>query len=134
MKARLGKAKNFRVPLSEEARHVIQLALPYERDGYLFPSARRGVSSDATMARHMERKGLSARPHGFRSSLRTWLADKTNAPHEVAEVVLAHITDSKVVRTYRQTNYLDQRRVLLEHWTRYSLQRDSDVIDIGARK
>ena len=134
MKARLGKAKNFRVPLSEEARHVIQLALPYERDGYLFPSARRGVSSDATMARHMERKGLSARPHGFRSSLRTWLADKTNAPHEVAEAVLAHITDSKVVRTYRQTNYLDQRRVLLEHWTRYSLQRDADVIDIGARK
>ena len=134
MKARVGKARDFRVPLSKEALHVIQLALPYERDGYLFPSTRRGVISDATMARHMERKGLQARPHGFRSSLRTWLAEKTNAPHEVAEAVLAHITDSKVVRTYRQTDYLDQRRVLLDRWAQYCSQRDADVIEIGARK
>jgi integrase len=134
MKARVGKAQDFRVPLSEEAQRVIQLALPYERDGYLFPSARKGVISDATMARHMERKGLQARPHGFRSSLRTWLAEKTTAPHEVAEAVLAHITDSKVVRTYRQTDYLDQRRVLLERWEQLCCQKDADVIEIGARK
>ena len=134
MKARVGKAQDFRVPLSEEAQRVIQLSLPYGRDGFLFPSARRGVISDATMARHMERKGLQARPHGFRSSLRTWLAEKTNAPHEVAEAVLAHITDNKVVRTYRQTDYLDQRRVLLERWAQVCCQDGADVIEIGARK
>ena len=114
MKARLGAAQPFRVPLSKEALHVIDLARPYERDGYLFASARRGAISDATMARLMERRGLQARPHGFRTSLRTWLAETTDAPHEVAEAMLAHVTDSKVVRTYRQTDYLEQRRVLSE--------------------
>ena len=67
--------------------------------------------SDATMARLMERRGMEARPHGFRSSLRTWLAETTDAPHEVAEAMLAHMTDNKVVRTYRQTDYLDRRRI-----------------------
>jgi integrase len=133
MKARVGAAQDFRVPLSAEARRIIDLALPFERDGYLFPSVRKGVISDATMSRLMERRGLQARPHGFRSSLRTWLAEKTDAPHEVAEAVLAHVTDSKVVRTYRQTDYLDQRRALLERWARFCRQDDADVINIGAR-
>lgn len=119
MKARLGAAKEFRVPLTPEARHVIDLAGGFERDGYLFPSTRKGVISDATMSRHMERRGMAERPHGFRSSLRTWLAEATEAPHEIAEMMLAHATDSKVVRTYRQTDYLDQRRGLLERWERH---------------
>jgi integrase len=71
------------------------------------------------MARLMERRGMEARPHGFRSSLRTWLAETTDAPHEVAEAMLAHMTDNKVVRTYRQTDYLDRRRILLERWSDY---------------
>ena len=89
--------------------------------------------SDATMARLMERRGLQARPHGFRSSLRTWLAEKTDAPHEVAEAMLAHITDSKVVRTYRQTDYLDQRRALLDRWGRLCCGVKADMIEIGGR-
>lgn len=133
MKARVGAALPFRVPLSEEALRVVELARPFERDGYLFPSARRGVISDATMARLMDRRGLQARPHGFRSSLRTWLAETTDAPHEVAEAMLAHVTDSKVVRTYRQTDYLDQRRGLLERWARFCCKNDTDVIKIGVR-
>jgi integrase len=116
MKARVGAAKDFRVPLSTEAGRTIDLARRYARDGYLFPSLRKGVISDATMSRMMERRGMEARPHGFRSSLRTWLAEETDAPHEVAEAVLAHVSDSKVVRTYRQTDYLEQRRELLERW------------------
>ncbi|WP_246139577.1 tyrosine-type recombinase/integrase [Phaeobacter marinintestinus] len=117
MKARVGAARPFRVPLSREALRIIDLARPFARDGHLFPSARKGVISDATMSRLMERRGLKARPHGFRSSLRTWLAEATDAPHEVAEAMLAHVTDSKVVRTYRQTDYLDQRRVFAEAWS-----------------
>jgi integrase len=129
MKARLGAAQPFRVPLSEEALQVIDLARPYERDGYLFASARRGVISDATMARLMERRGLQARPHGFRTSLRTWLAEQTNAPHEVAEAMLAHVTDSKVVRTYRQTDYLDRRRILLNLWAYFVIKKSDDVTE-----
>lgn len=132
MKARVGQASAFRVPLSDEALRVIDLASRFERNGYLFPSTRRGVISDATMSRHMERREIEARPHGFRASLRTWLAERTDAPHEVAEAMLAHVADSKVVRTYRQTDFLDQRRVLLDRWSRFCTGDEAHVVHLRA--
>ena len=59
---------------------------------------------------------MKARPHGFRTSLRTWLAEATDAPHEVAETMLGHVVDGSVVRAYRRTDFLEQRRVLAERW------------------
>lgn len=116
LKGRKGKTEDFRVPLSREAQEIIELAKSFERGGYLFPSSRQGVISDATMSRMMERRGMTERPHGFRSSLRTWLAEATDAPHEVAETVLQHVAGTTVQRAYRRTDYLEQRRVLMERW------------------
>lgn len=111
--------QDFRVPLSHEAQNVLDLARPFTRDGHLFPSVRRGVISDATMARLMERRGMEARPHGFRSSLRTWIAECTNASREVAETILAHSVGSSVERAYRRTDFLEQRQKLLEQWANH---------------
>ena len=116
MKGRKGATDDFRVPLSAEAKRVIDLARPHARNGYLFPNTRAGVISDMTLSRHMERRGLEARPHGFRTSLRTWLADATDAPHEVAEGMLAHVVDGGVVRAYRRTDFLEQRSKLADRW------------------
>jgi integrase len=116
MKGRKGATEAFRVPLSLEAQRIIDLARPHARNGFLFPNTRGGVISDMTLSRMMERRGLEARPHGFRTSLRTWLAEATDAPHEVAEGMLAHVTDSGVVRAYRRTDYLEQRAKLAERW------------------
>lgn len=85
MKGRCDSGVDFRVPLSRQALDVIDKARAYERDGYLFPNVRKGVSSDATMSRLMERRGMEARPHGFRSSFRTWCSEAADAPWEVAE-------------------------------------------------
>jgi integrase len=119
MKGLEGKTQDFRVPLSGEALRVIEAATVFERNGFLFANPRQGVMSDATMSRLMERRGLEARPHGFRTSLRTWVAEVTDAPHEVAEALLAHTVDSSVVRAYRRTDYLEQRRTLLARWADY---------------
>jgi len=116
MKGRKGATEAFRVPLSHEAQRIIDLARPHAHNGYLFPNTRGGVISDMTLSRMMERRGLDARPHGFRTSLRTWLAETTDAPHEVAEAMLAHVVDGGVVRAYRRTDYLEQRRALAERW------------------
>lgn len=116
MKGRKGATDDYRVPLSREARRIIDLARPHARNGYLFPNTRQGVISDMTLSRLMERRGLEARPHGFRTSLRTWLAEATDAPHEVAEAMLGHVVDSGVVRAYRRTDFLEQRRALAERW------------------
>lgn len=116
MKALKGKAQDFRVPLSGEALAVIEAAKPFARDGWLFPSVRRGVISDATMSRYMERLEMDARPHGFRSSFRTWCAEASDVSWEVAEAAMAHKTGSAVERAYRRTDFLEQRRALMERW------------------
>ncbi len=119
MKGRKGATSAFRVPLASEAERVIAAARPFERGGYVFASPRGKPMSDMTLSRFMERAGLDARPHGFRTSLRTWLAEATDAPHEVAEAMLAHFTDTTVVRAYRRTDFLEQRRLLAERWADY---------------
>jgi integrase len=119
MKGRKGATEAFRVSLSREALRIIDLARPHARNGYLFANNRQGVISDMTLSQQMKRRGLEARPHGFRTSLRTWLAEATDAPHEVAEAMLAHKTDSAVVRAYRRTDFLEQRHKLTERWADY---------------
>ena len=119
MKGQLHQVSEFRVPLSTEAQEVIAVAKLFECGGYLFAGVRREVISDASMSRLMERRGMRERPHGFRSSLRTWLAECTNASEEVAETVLAHKVGSKVVRAYRRTDHFEERAILMERWAQH---------------
>lgn len=124
MKGRKGSTTDFRVPLSDEALSTIEQALPHARDGFLFPSVRKGVISDATMSRLMERRGLEARPHGFRSSLRVWLAETTDASREVAETMLGHVVGTSVERAYRRTDFLEQREALLARWAEHLIHSE----------
>ena len=119
MKGTIGKLSDFRVPLSNQASEIIQLARQFATNGYLFPGNKKGVISDATMSRMMERRGMLERPHGFRSSLRTWLADCTDAPEEVAETILSHSPGNRVVKAYRRTDFFEQRTILMQRWADY---------------
>ncbi len=116
MKGRRDATEAFRVPLSTEALTVIEKAKPIARDGLLFPGVRRGVISDMTMGSLMKRRKLSERPHGFRSSFRDWVAETQNVPFEVAETCLGHVVGGSVERSYKRTDYLEQRRELMEKW------------------
>lgn len=127
MKGRVDKTADFRVPLSKEALEVVAAARRHARGGYLFPSVRKGVISDMTMSRLMERAEMTARPHGFRSSLRDWIAETTSTPHDVAETVLGHLVGGAVERAYRRTDFLEQRRILMESWASF-------VAGVGQRK
>jgi integrase len=122
MKGRKDTTSDFRVPLSKEALSVIDQARAHARGGYLFPSARKGVLSDMTMGRLMERAGLEYRPHGFRSSLRDWIAETTDTPHDVAETILGHVVGGAVERAYRRTDYLEQRRKIMEAWGNFLIR------------
>lgn len=128
MKGRKGKTQDFRVPLSPEALDIIKAALPLSRDGFLFPSIKKGVISDATMSRLMERDEIAYRPHGFRSSLRDWIAEATDTPHDIAETTLGHTVGGKVERAYRRTDFLEQRRKLLERWAKHVTGKGGQVL------
>jgi len=131
MKSLKGKATDFRALLSQEAQCIVEQAKPIARDGWVFPSVRKGVISDATMSKYMKDKGMDARPHGFRTSFRTWCADVAEAPHEVAETAIAHTPDSKVVRAYRRTDFLKQRRILMQRWADHVCGRSGEVVKIA---
>ncbi|WP_417463050.1 tyrosine-type recombinase/integrase [Kordiimonas sp.] len=128
MKGRKNKTTDFRVPLSQEALAVIEAAKPLARDGYLFPSVRKGVISDMTMTQLMKRRGMVERPHGFRSSFRTWVDETTKTPHEVAETAMGHVVGGAVERAYRRTDFLDQRRTLMERWADYLLVSEKENV------
>lgn len=130
MKGRKDATADFRVPLSLEALDVLKQAQRLARDGYMFPSVRKGVISDATMSRYMERRKMAERPHGFRSSLRDWIAEATDAPHDIAETMLGHTVGGSVERAYRRTDFLEQRRVLLERWAAHVTGQGGQVLQM----
>ncbi|MBB3355324.1 integrase [Rhizobium sp. BK049] len=129
-KGRKDKTPDFRVPLVPEALEIIEQAKAFARDGYLFPSVKKGVISDMTMGRLMERAQLESRPHGFRSSLRDWIAETTNTPHDVAETVLGHTVGGAVERAYRRTDFLEQRRLLLARWAKHVTGQTGQIMQL----
>ncbi len=133
MKGRRDATSDFRVPLSREALDVIEQATAFQRDGFLFPNVRKGVISDATMSRLMKRRGMEERPHGFRSSFRDWVAETTNTPHDVAETALGHVVGGSVERSYRRTDFLEQRALLMESWASGVSGHNENLPRIGVR-
>lgn len=130
MKGRKNATTEFRVPLSTEAQRIIAEARKFARDGFLFAGRKRGVISDMTMTSLMDRRGMKERPHGFRSSFRDWVAEATNTPHDVAETCMSHVGGNATERAYRRTDYLEQRRVIMERWSEHAIGANSKLLRI----
>jgi integrase len=62
-------------------------------------------------------------PHGFRSSFRTWAAECTNFPREIAEAALAHANGDKVEQAYQRSDHFQKRRELMTQWARHCIGR-----------
>lgn len=109
------------VPLSPEALAVLQSASAVRLTGtdLVFPGANGGTMSDMTLLAVIRRMKEPVTVHGFRSSFRTWVAEKTNFPGEVAEAALAHQNPNEVERAYQRGDLLDKRRTLMEAWGAY---------------
>jgi len=81
-------SKKHRIPLSDEAKLVVEQTRQEQDQELLFPTLRGKPMSDATMSRFMEREGYDARPHGFRATFRTWVEETTDTPFEAKESAL----------------------------------------------
>lgn len=132
MKGKKGVTKDFVIPLSPEALGVIEQAKASSRDGFLFPNPRKGVVSDMGMTARMKRDELQARPHGFRTSFRTWADAKTTAPYEAKELALAHKVGGMTERSYARGDLFEHRRNLILQWGRFvGGQADARVADMS---
>lgn len=103
---------------------------------YVFAAPRGGMLSDmslsAVMRRMQEaevkagrkgwldpRSGRPAVPHGLRSTFRDWAAERTEYPHEMAEMALAHAVGDATERAYRRGGMVERRRGMMEAWRRF---------------
>ena len=110
------------VPLSEAALDVLKRAKAFRSpvSDLIFPGQNpRRQLSDMTLLKILRDKGHDYTVHGFRSSFRDWVAEKTNYPGEVAEAALAHTIANKVEAAYRRTDYLDKRKPMMADWAKF---------------
>jgi integrase len=126
---RMKAAKEHKVPLSRDAFAIIDSM----RGGdpvLVFPGARNGRPlNHMTFARVMQRMGRGdLTVHGFRSTFRVWAAKAMKYPNEVIEMALAHETGSKVELTYKRTDFLEERRPLMEDWAMYCRKPAADNV------
>lgn len=117
-KDRMKMRRPHRQPLSDHAMAILE-ALP--KDGeYIFPGKRKGKPLDhKALQRVLERIGVDAVPHGFRSSFRDWSAELGDYPNELLELALAHAVGNKVEAAYRRGDQLAKRHQLMADWSAF---------------
>ena len=118
--ARMKAERAHRVPLSGAAMAVLESARELTGgNGLVFPSDKGKVLSDSTISKLVRENGIPAVPHGFRASFRTWAAECSDVPREIAEFALGHVEGSAAELAYRRTDYFERRRRLMEEWGAY---------------
>jgi integrase len=126
-----GKVEHI-VPLSSRAIEVLITARQLGSAGLLFPGIKGGKQlSDMTLSKLVKELGYPCDVHGFRTSFRTWVQEKTNTPFEVAERALAHKTRNAVVAAYARSDLMEKRRQLMQRWADYLGAAEGKVIKIG---
>lgn len=111
--------KEHRVPLTESAIRILREQPLIEGCEFIFPAPRGGQLSDMAMTSVMRRMGLEAVPHGLRSTFSDWAAERTNYPHEMAEMALAHTVTNKVEAAYRRGDMVEKRRQMMKEWENF---------------
>jgi integrase len=115
MKRRLEHA----VPLPTRALAIVaELRRLRPAARYIFPSHDGSpMSKQGLWALCCRMSDDQASPHGFRASIRSWMADKGVA-FEVAESILAHSSNSTVA-AYQRSNLIERKRPVLQAWCDY---------------
>jgi integrase len=118
---RMKALREHRVPLCAEALRVLERARALHNGNLVFPSRPfdHPLSSGSMMAvlKRMKRVGLTV--HGFRATFRTWAAERSTAPREVAEAALAHVVGDDTERAYQRGDMFEKRRKLMTEWGRF---------------
>ena len=126
------KEKEWRIPadrMKGRAAHTVPLSriaitlleeLRKERgeSDLIFPSSSGEMLSDMAFTKLIRDMGYGekATAHGFRSSFKVWAAEVEKVRDEVSEACLAHKIPEKVRAAYLRTDFLEERRSVMEAW------------------
>jgi len=106
-----------RVPLSTAASKVLT-AQAGQGCRYVFPNlSGKKTLSPMAMTKVLKRiKSEEVTVHGFRSTFRDWVAERTGYPRELAEMALEHRVGSATEMAYFRSDLLEERGYLMEDW------------------
>ena len=125
------------VPLSVQAVAILRDQQPLTGAGqFVFPSVRGGdrPMSNMTLNGALQRMGIDTQndmtTHGFRAMARTMLAERLGVPAAVIEAQLAHAVEDSLGGAYNRTQFMEQRRALMQQWADYldRLRKGADVL------
>lgn len=110
-------AVEHRVPLTDAALRVLAEAEQIANgSGLIFPSIKGRALNSSTLSKMLLDLDAGMVPHGLRSSFRSWAAEATDYPWEIAEMALGHTVGSKVERAYLRTDLFKKRAQLMQEW------------------
>ena len=129
------------VPLASQAVAILRDLHPLTGHGrYVFPSLRTGERpmSDGTISSALQRMGFpkgEMTGHGFRAMARTMLAERLGVAESVIEAQLAHNVRDGLGWAYNRTEFVDQRRTMMQAWADYldRLRKGADVVSLHGR-
>jgi integrase len=129
-KERMKAGVEHRVPLSEQAMKVASKMADNKMSDYVFPNRASGKPmSNAGMSsvlKRLERTDITV--HGFRSTFRDYVAEKTNTPERTAEAALAHKLKDASEAAYQRGDLIEKREILMQTWANYCYPTGEKVI------
>jgi integrase len=129
--SRMKSKKAHKIPLSDEAIALLKKVHEIRISEYVFPNLSSGNHlSQAGMSSVLKRlnkksgwvdkQGRKITVHGFRSTFRDYIADKTNFDGAMAEHALAHKILDQQVAAYQRTTMVEKRRAMMQRYSDYA--------------
>lgn len=126
------------VPLSRQAVAVLRELHPHTGDGPLLFRGERNRTkpiSENTLNAALDTMGFTSdqmRAHGFRAVARTLLVERLDVAEAVVEAQLAHSVKDALGRAYNRTEFMAQRRTMMQTWADYldRLRKGADVLPL----
>lgn len=152
--SRMKAGKEHRVPLGKRAMALLLETPAAERSGIIFKNRNGDALSDmaltAVIRRLNDRRSDAGLPrwidpkiggrditvHGFRSTFRVWVSERTAYPREIAEMALAHVIPNKTEAAYMRGDVFEKRRRLMTDWESYidTGEQPAEVIPLNATR
>ena len=113
------------VPLASQASDLLcELQRLTGGGRYVFPAltTSQRCMSENTVRSALRRLGYGnddMTAHGFRATARTMIAERLSIEPQVIEAQLAHAVPDALGRAYNRTQYLEQRKTMMQAWANY---------------
>jgi integrase len=133
---RMKAGREHRVPLTDAALRILKRMQEVRQNEHVFPGERGAALSSTACLRLLRRMGhADLTVHGFRSTFRTWAAERTSQAREIAEAALAHVVGDATEQAYQRGDMFEKRRKLMDAWAAYCSKRplSAEVIDLKTK-